>query len=217
MAVRDQNKKQKKENILRAAALVFSQKGFSRALVANIALTAGVGKGTVYEYFDSKEALFLAVFEWYMNQMAAEARVSLSAIGGTASARLAALSEAVMAAGKEMEDMFTLFMEFWAAGSPDRFRGKISRSFQGLYGDIRQLVAGLIRDGQIRGEFAGDVDAEAVAATMVGAWDGLLLQNWLEINFDPMVASRNFTTVLLRGLQADLSAHPRRSDPETVT
>jgi len=46
--------------ILDAARTVFSEKGFDGATIDAIALVAGVAKGTVYLYFDSKRDLFLA-------------------------------------------------------------------------------------------------------------------------------------------------------------
>lgn len=50
--------KGKRELIIEAAERIFSQKGFFRAKVEEIAAEAGVGKGTVYEYFSSKEEVF---------------------------------------------------------------------------------------------------------------------------------------------------------------
>lgn len=50
-----------KEQILEAAALVFSQMGYSQSTIQDIATAAGIGKGTVYSYFESKpEILFEA-------------------------------------------------------------------------------------------------------------------------------------------------------------
>lgn len=54
----------KKELILQAALEVFSKKGFYAASIDDIIAVAGIGKGTVYRYFDSKQALFLGVLEW---------------------------------------------------------------------------------------------------------------------------------------------------------
>lgn len=48
----------KREQIMAAAGRVFARAGFEAAKVDDIAREAGVGKGTVYEYFDSKQALF---------------------------------------------------------------------------------------------------------------------------------------------------------------
>ena len=48
----------KKENILQAAVQVFSRKNFYLVKMQEVADAAGVGKGTIYEYFSSKEDLF---------------------------------------------------------------------------------------------------------------------------------------------------------------
>jgi AcrR family transcriptional regulator len=44
--------------ILDAAQAVFGEHGFARTRIDDVARLAGVSKGTVYLYFDSKEALF---------------------------------------------------------------------------------------------------------------------------------------------------------------
>jgi AcrR family transcriptional regulator len=46
--------------IVRAARSVFAEKGFDKATLEEIAERAELGKGTVYNYFDSKDDLFLA-------------------------------------------------------------------------------------------------------------------------------------------------------------
>ena len=51
----------KRIRLIESSAAVFSQVGFDRASVEEIAANAGVGKGTVYLYFDSKEEMFLSV------------------------------------------------------------------------------------------------------------------------------------------------------------
>ena len=52
----DMKKNKKRQDILDAAYELFTTKGFSNTTIMNIALKAGVGKGTFYLYFDSKEA-----------------------------------------------------------------------------------------------------------------------------------------------------------------
>src|SRR5213595_1390635 len=47
--------------IVAAALEVFGERGFAATKLADVARHAGVTKGTVYLYFDSKEALFKAV------------------------------------------------------------------------------------------------------------------------------------------------------------
>jgi AcrR family transcriptional regulator len=48
----------RREQILQAALEVFSEKGFHQAKIEDIAQRAGIGKGTVYEYFAGKVQLF---------------------------------------------------------------------------------------------------------------------------------------------------------------
>jgi AcrR family transcriptional regulator len=49
------------EELLDAALEVFAEQGFARARLDEVARRAGVSKGTVYLYFESKEALFREV------------------------------------------------------------------------------------------------------------------------------------------------------------
>jgi len=59
------DKSKKSGEIARAALELFSRHGYSATSVREIAAEAGLGKGTIYEYYTNKEALFLeAVKEW---------------------------------------------------------------------------------------------------------------------------------------------------------
>jgi len=196
----DSSPKGKKDRIVEAAALVFAQKGYAGAAVADIALEAGVGKGTVYEYFDSKEDLFFAVFEWYLRKTGSAAQVSISVLGGSAAKRLQALSDSIMAMWDEVKDAFTLTMEFWAASSSSQMRDRFKQAFRRLYQEFRKIVAAIIQDGIERGEFRSDLNPEAIAAALVGTWDALFLQAWFEKNFDPKMTAGDFVAVLIHGL-----------------
>ena len=52
---------EKKERLLRAAAVLFADKGFHQTDVAEIASRAAVAKGSIYNYFDSKHELYFHV------------------------------------------------------------------------------------------------------------------------------------------------------------
>lgn len=73
----------KKMRILQAAVKVFSENGFHEAKMEKIAEVADVGKGTVYEYFKSKEELFIEMFkvgsDYYMQQVNDEVNTASSA------------------------------------------------------------------------------------------------------------------------------------------
>lgn len=52
---------ERKRRILVSAIKVFGDKGFQNATIAEIARDAGIGDATIYEYFESKEDLLLAI------------------------------------------------------------------------------------------------------------------------------------------------------------
>jgi AcrR family transcriptional regulator len=53
----------KQKTIVQAAETLFLQQGYGVTSMDSIALQAGVTKQTVYRYFESKEALFIAVMQ----------------------------------------------------------------------------------------------------------------------------------------------------------
>src|SRR5206468_11838327 len=62
----------RKAQILDTAAKVFAGFGFAATDVQVIADRIGIGKGTVYRYFPTKEALFLAAVERGLQELTAE-------------------------------------------------------------------------------------------------------------------------------------------------
>ena len=67
--VNEELRERRREEILEAAVKLFSQKGYAAADTQMLADTLAVGKGTIYRYFSSKEALFLAAVDRGMHQL----------------------------------------------------------------------------------------------------------------------------------------------------
>lgn len=65
MATRSGNKR---DLIINSAISVFSSKGYHNTTIEEIAVQAGVGKGTVYEYFNSKLSLFQGMLQEIISQ-----------------------------------------------------------------------------------------------------------------------------------------------------
>jgi AcrR family transcriptional regulator len=61
------DKAKKKTDILNAAIEVFATKGVANAKMNDIAIAANIGKGTIYEYFSSKEDIFSTAFHVFLN------------------------------------------------------------------------------------------------------------------------------------------------------
>lgn len=62
-AVSDDDKSRRRDELLAAAKIVFADRGYQSATVADVARQAGLSYGVVYWYFDSKEALLHALME----------------------------------------------------------------------------------------------------------------------------------------------------------
>ncbi|WP_169567043.1 TetR/AcrR family transcriptional regulator [Sneathiella limimaris] len=59
----------KKQQILQAAAEEFQKAGYLGASMDQIAATANVSKRTVYNHFESKQALFRAILDWVLSKL----------------------------------------------------------------------------------------------------------------------------------------------------
>ncbi len=55
--------KDQQGKILQAAQEIFGKYGLRKSSMSDIAMTAGMGKASIYHYFVSKEHLFAAVIE----------------------------------------------------------------------------------------------------------------------------------------------------------
>jgi AcrR family transcriptional regulator len=57
------NKPKKRGEIAQSATELFIKKGYSNLTISEIALNAGIAKGSIYKYFDSKEDIVFAIIE----------------------------------------------------------------------------------------------------------------------------------------------------------
>jgi AcrR family transcriptional regulator len=79
------------EEILDAALAVFGEQGFAGAKLDDVARRAGVSKGTLYLYFDSKETLFREMVRAHVVAAITEGEEMVRAHDGTARALLVKL------------------------------------------------------------------------------------------------------------------------------
>ncbi len=73
-ARKERERSARRHEIVHAARAVFAEKGFANATLEEIAERAGFGKGTVYNYFESKETLFSAAIADLLDDVTAIAR-----------------------------------------------------------------------------------------------------------------------------------------------
>ena len=81
---RELQKEARRNAIIDAGFQEFTHQGFTAAKLDDVAVRAGIGKGTIYLYFDSKEALFEEVVRKNLFPMRDEARRFAENFQGTA-------------------------------------------------------------------------------------------------------------------------------------
>jgi AcrR family transcriptional regulator len=72
---------EKRDSIVRAAVAEFAEQGYQRASLNSIVKRLGISKGSLYQYFDNKEALFLHVFDHFIQQVKRQVRASVAGNG----------------------------------------------------------------------------------------------------------------------------------------
>jgi TetR/AcrR family transcriptional regulator, transcriptional repressor for nem operon len=152
------------DEVLRIAFDRFWRNGVRGTSLADIARDAGVQRGSLYNAFGSKEALFLVAYERYADEYLKSVRKALGA--GTLRKRLTAF--------------FDMTIKNMCAGSPSRgcptTRGLMElgsaegegldetarQAFANLIARITALVREALLEGASRGEFRGDPESAAL-------------------------------------------------------
>ena len=198
LSKREQLKEERRRQILEAALAVFSQRGYHATNVSDVAAQAGVSQGTIYWYFDSKEALFEAATLFAFSDFGE------GALGGldqypTATEKLRALALAMEGFADVAEGLFMLFLGYWAAS--DR-REESAQVWMDLLREFKDIVVGIIEEGVACGEFK-PVDAEALVWALLAAYDGLAAYDMFMPELDLPRVNQAFVEALLNGLRAD--------------
>lgn len=87
----------RENQILDAAVAVFAEKGFHATTIHQIARHAGIADGTIYNYFDSKTALLLAIFERMRERIVQSGLPTLAQEGDVHAALSATLAQSLNA------------------------------------------------------------------------------------------------------------------------
>jgi len=78
MSPKGRRREDKRGRILDAAVIEIARSGYQNTTVARIARRAGVADGTIYLYFENKEAILAAVFDRAMDHFIAEGILEIS-------------------------------------------------------------------------------------------------------------------------------------------
>jgi AcrR family transcriptional regulator len=158
------------KEILDAALAVFAERGYRNTRLEHVGEAAGVTKGAIYHYFANKEELLLRAIEHRREEAFGRIEEVLRDKRAPVSTRLRLVIRRWFGSlTKERLAVVTLLLQGIAHEAPDAFR----RWLAGGPAAATQVIATLVREGQARGEFRPDADADVAARLLVS---GLLQQ-----------------------------------------
>lgn len=166
-----QAKQRVRKDLLDSAARAFARHGLGGANINRISVDAGYAKGTVYNYFSSKEELFAAVLGVGSEETLQRYRAR-TGLRGTRS-RLVAIVEADAALVREHEDFMKCLVRELVAPSPD-VRAQVEAAIAPLVAEVALVLA----EGQARGEVRDHLPAPQLSLAFLGALTMAYVQVW---------------------------------------
>ena len=188
--------------ILAAAGKVFHAHGYAAATMEAVAAEAGVAKGSLYNYFSSKQELFTQLFTETIAADEAEIE-QLVAEPIPADEKLQKLVDNVFAQMERYTAIGALVLEFWATAARQQHKGELAEMFEQMFSRWRRRIGAMIRQGIESGQFHAEMDPEVVASLIVAAMHGIIVQSILDVGAK---FSSHSLAALKRGLLAAMTA-----------
>ena len=156
---------EKRERILAAAVEEFAANGYQKASLNNVVKNSGIAKGSLYQYFENKEGLFLHIFESFTQLVKDAANAALATV---AAADFFAQLEAIIWAGIRFIDTHPEYFQIYLRVL---FEQDVPRREE-LVSRVRlfplEYMGPLCEAGQLNGTIRADVEP-AMAVFIVDA------------------------------------------------
>ena len=150
---RDREREQRRQEILQAALRLFASQGYDLTTLDQIAAAAEYGKGTLYNYFSSKEELFSAMIKDGIARFHSLIGARLKKAKGTLE-RLDAFIDASFEFYAGNEDFLKVYMlQMVYSGA---FQGPLKEQLKGTWTKNLSLPVGIFRKGIKEGIFRGN-------------------------------------------------------------
>jgi AcrR family transcriptional regulator len=167
----------RRDQIIEAALACFARAGYHATTMADVAAQAGVSKGTPYLYFESKEALFIALAEKWDCGLADRVNTAIAALpeSGRRSPRqiLRVVAAAVAAQVLEETDTCRVLMEARALAAHEP---AIATAVRAADTRTHQQLESLIAAGVEAGEWPAATDPSLAARLFTAGLYGLMAQ-----------------------------------------
>lgn len=168
-----QRSEETRSHILEAAVKQFSVNGYNKASVDSICIQAGVSKGAFYHHFKTKQDVFLALLDGWLQTFDQAIEASKDR---PVPEIFQMMTEYFPYIFESASDNLPMFLEFMLQASRDE---TIWQASIAPYRRYHKHFASLIKRGVAEGSFV-DVDPNLAARLIVSAAMGLLLQSLLD-------------------------------------
>ncbi|MHB8777096.1 MAG: TetR/AcrR family transcriptional regulator [Anaerolineales bacterium] len=168
-----QRSEETRSKIIASAVKLFSARGFNAASVDYICKDAGISKGAFYHHFESKQALFLALLDGWLQTIDNAIETSKDK---TVPETFVQMTEAFPYIFETASEGLPMFLEFWLQASRDE---KIWQASIAPYRRYHKLFTSLIKKGVEEGSFV-EVNPELASRLIISTAMGLLLQSLLD-------------------------------------
>jgi AcrR family transcriptional regulator len=176
---------ERRDQILRATWQVISGTGFRSLRLSDVARAAGVSAGMIHYYFAGKDELVREAFARYYDH-SMQRRQHLLETGVEPLILLKRIGESYLPIDPETTEGWRVWGELWVEGLHSPELADLNEDY---YGKWRQLLAGIIRDGQAQGTIRSG-DAVTFANMLASMLDGMAIQ--------VMLGSRSMTAERMR-------------------
>jgi len=191
ISLRKQKKFRARQTILTAAAQQFKLHGFANTSIAGIMQAAGLGVGTFYNYFSSKEEVLLTLAK----NLRARVEKSIAAAKKINQSSPELLEVCCVCTSKMIdENRFILPLFISASEHSD----KPEQIPQSLSPGFRELFEEIILRGQEQGEFRADVPANIISEMIHSIYQTTAFSK-LEISFQENIRLK--IKILLDGIR----------------
>jgi AcrR family transcriptional regulator len=198
--VDEQMREATRQRIIRQAASEFARLGFDQANINAIAEQAGIGKGTIYLYFENKRDLFLEMLRSIAQAQLTVIRAAL-AQEGTLRQRLERLFRAFAHLAEEESDNFNVYMSALYG---------VNRAFQAeaikLLRDYVAVIGLMLEQSQTRGEIHSR-NIEATALMVLSLTESYILSAKVLGQSEPVIVQQAgpVAELILRGIGTGVS------------
>jgi AcrR family transcriptional regulator len=190
-----------RQRIVAAAVALFAEQGYDATSVNQVVARAGVAKGALYHYFDSKDDLLYEVYRELVDRQLAGLQSILGRRLEPAATLRALIDDLVVTTAASAAEAKVFARESHRLGDANQARVRAARR------GIHDAVIELVRTGQAAGDFAPIASPEMVSFTLFGVINSLPVWYRPDGPKQPRELADELASLILAALRPGVAVH----------